>query len=182
MKVKQFQEVYKICKEEPDEIIRAAKACAVIHGKDFQHYLNNMTPRELIKYIPDFKMPEGKARTRLAGYYVNTLVSEIKGADFIDLTELTKSEESIMENIHNIVAIFCKTRWLRKRTREQIANDILKQPIESVYPLAVFFCNLLMVFLERMKVSLQKEELKQLKEQQKALKEALASLGGGSSR
>jgi hypothetical protein len=178
MKIHQFQEIYKIVKSEEDEIIRLCKTVAVLHGGTHEKYLE-MTPRELLKYNVSFSAPEGKAKNSVRigkrKFFSSTLVSEINAAEFIDLTEFTKSEEDIILNLHNILAVFYKdTSWFKKLDRAKTGELFLKEmDAEVAYPLAVFFCNLSVAFSKTMIHSLRKQEARLVKKQRKTLRDLL---------
>ena len=186
--IKQFQEIYTAVKSTEDEIDRLVNVCAILHGGKPEDYLNK-TPAQLSKYKVDISVPEGKApvtfKVKGQTYVVNHLVSSLTMAEFIDLTTFTQTEESIVENIHNIIAVFAKPekKWFKKREtdREKIADHLLNHlSIEVAYPTAVFFSSLYKSLLNRTRSYLMKQELPLLKKQHEAMQDLLKDIGAGS--
>ena len=185
--LKQFQQIYTAVKTNEDEIDKLVNVCAILHGGKAEDYLNK-TPLELSKYKVDIEMPEGKAPVTIKvsghSFMVNHLPSTLTMAEFIDLTEYTKNEESIVQNMHHIIAIFCKPekRWFKKTIteREQIANVLQNHlDIKVAYPTAVFFSSLYKSLLNRIRSYLMKKQLPLLKEQHKVLQDLLKDITAG---
>lgn len=86
-------------------------------------------------------------------YEVQYNVSDLTGGKYIDLKTFTKSQQNILENLHNILSVFVLPmekkwgRWKLKKydalNQAAIADDILNHfSVGVAYPIAVFFCKL----------------------------------------
>ena len=146
LSIDQFQRIYQVVSTTTDEIDRLTGVCAIIHGGKAEDYLKK-TVSELAKYSVDISVPEGKALVSFncqgKRFNVNHLVSTISAGDFIDLTAFTQTEQALVENMHEIMAIFCthNPRWFgKKMTRVQVAKWLKSHcDISIAYPTAVFF-------------------------------------------
>lgn len=189
LSIDQFQRIYQVVSTTTDEIDRLTGVCAIIHGGKAEDYLKK-TVSELAKYSVDISVPEGKALVSFncqgKRFNVNHLVSTISAGDFIDLTAFTQTEQALVENMHEIMAIFCthNPRWFgKKMTRVQVAKWLKSHcDISIAYPTAVFFSSLYLRLQKRIVRYGMMEEMKILKNQKKAIHELLNSITVGSSR
>ena len=119
--------------------------------QDFKKYLKGLDTLHSLTYddrfIPDF----------IAGgvkFKVQRSIEKMTGGEYIDLTTFTKSpdniglkNDAIISNLHKILALFCKpvARWYQFYKPDINVEEHLQKymKIETAYPLAVFFCNLL---------------------------------------
>jgi hypothetical protein len=98
---------------------------------------------ELPKEVETFK--HNKYR-----WVVNYDITNLSAADFISLSKLTENEDTIINNLPEITSIFIKPfeyKWFKKREielnyKEKVA--LIKQmSVGIVYPIAVFFCSVI---------------------------------------
>ncbi len=95
-------------------------------------------------------------------------VNKILPAQYIDLSLITKSEDEIIDNLHKIMAIFCRPIWQGKYNSDKANKHAevfyKKMNSEVAYSLAVFFCNLYTELYNATQTYLVGEALKNLKE------------------
>lgn len=111
--------------------------------------------KELIKTVNfvfkmDFPKPVQMFRHNGYRWVVSYDITKITAGDFISISKLTESEESIMANLPQLVAMFVKPyklNWFKLKEIEMSYEDRIKH-IQSmnvgiVYPLCVFFCKVI---------------------------------------
>jgi len=111
--------------------------------------------KELIKTVNfvfkmDFPKPVQMFRHNGYRWVVSYDITKISAGDFISISKLTESEESIMANLPQLVAMFVKPykmNWFKLKEIEMSYEDRIKN-IQSmnvgvVYPLCVFFCKVI---------------------------------------
>ena len=98
---------------------------------------------ELPKEVETFKHDKYR-------WVVNYDITNLSAADFISLSKLTENEDTIINNLPEITSIFIKPfeyKWFKKREielnyKEKVA--LIKQmSVGIVYPIAVFFCSVI---------------------------------------
>jgi hypothetical protein len=111
--------------------------------------------KELIKsvnFIFQMEFPKAVEVFKHNGYrwIVNYDISKLSAGDFISLAKLTESEESIISNLPQLVAMFVKPykiSWLKYKEIEmdyiQKVEHIKSMNVGIVYPLCVFFCKVI---------------------------------------
>jgi hypothetical protein len=96
-------------------------------------------PKEVEKFTYDKYM-----------WYVNYDITNLSAGDFISLSKLTENEDTIINNLPEIMALFIKPfeyKWFKKKEieldyKEKVA--LIKQmSVGIVYPIAVFFCSVI---------------------------------------
>ena len=111
--------------------------------------------KELIKsvnFIFQMEFPKAVEVFKHNGYrwIVNYDITKLNAGDFISLAKLTESEESIIANLPQLVAMFVKPyklSWLKYKEVEmdykERVEHIKSMNVGIVYPLCVFFCKLI---------------------------------------
>ena len=111
--------------------------------------------KELIKTVNfvfkmDFPKPVQMFRHNGYRWVVSYDITKISAGDFISISKLTESEESIMANLPQLVAMFVKPyklSWLKYKEVEmdykERVEHIKSMNVGIVYPLCVFFCKLI---------------------------------------
>lgn len=111
--------------------------------------------KELIKavnFIFHMEFPKAVEVFKHNGYkwIVNYDISKLNAGDFISLAKLTESEESIIANLPQLVAMFIKPyklNWFKYKEVEmdykQRVEHIKSMNVGIVYPLCVFFCKVI---------------------------------------
>ena len=111
--------------------------------------------KELIKsvnFIFQMEFPKAVEMFKHNGYrwIVNYDITKLNAGDFISLAKLTESEESIIANLPQLVAMFVKPyklSWLKYKEVEmdykERVEHIKSMNVGIVYPLCVFFCKLI---------------------------------------
>lgn len=111
--------------------------------------------KELIKsvnFIFQMEFPKAVEVFKHNNYrwIVNFDITKLNAGDFISLAKLTESEESIIANLPQLVAMFVKPyklSWLKYKEVEmdykERVEHIKSMNVGIVYPLCVFFCKLI---------------------------------------
>ena len=111
--------------------------------------------KELIKsvnFIFQMEFPKAVEVFKHNGYrwIVNYDITKLNAGDFISLAKLTESEESIIANLPQLVAMFVKPykiSWLKYKKIEmdylEKVEHIKSMNVGIVYPLCVFFCKVI---------------------------------------
>lgn len=143
------------------DIVRSLLMLSLFTGISYEEY--EAIPIALLKKdIKEIeflnKLPETKVVNsfKCGGYKwkVNFDLNELTAQQFIEHYELTKDNTKVISNSNKLLSIYCQpTRYgfkvkLENKQREEILKDA---PIEAVYPLTVFFCNLLTNLYEALK-------------------------------
>jgi hypothetical protein len=83
-------------------------------------------------------------------WVVNYDITKLSAGDFISLSKLTESEESIIGNLPQLVAMFVKPyklKWFKLKEvemdYEEKVEHIKSINVGIVYPLCVFFCKVI---------------------------------------
>lgn len=111
--------------------------------------------KELIKsvnFIFHMEFPKAVEVFKHNGFrwIVNYDISKLSAGEFISLAKLTESEESIIANLPQLVAMFVKPykfNWLKYKEVEmdykERVEHIKSMNVGIVYPLCVFFCKVI---------------------------------------
>lgn len=111
--------------------------------------------KELIKsvnFIFHMEFPKAVEVFKHNGYrwIVNYDISKLSAGEFISLAKLTESEESIIANLPQLVAMFVKPykfNWFKYKEVEmdykERVEHIKSMNVGIVYPLCVFFCKVI---------------------------------------
>ena len=111
--------------------------------------------KELIKsvnFIFHMEFPKAVEVFKHNGYrwIVNYDISKLNAGEFISLAKLTESEESIIANLPQLVAMFVKPyklNWFKYKEVEmdykERVEHIKSMNVGIVYPLCVFFCKVI---------------------------------------
>ena len=111
--------------------------------------------KELIKsvnFIFKMEFPKHQEMFRHNGFrwVVNYDISKLSAGDFISISKLTESEESIISNLPKLVSMFVKPyklKWFKLQEVEmsiqERLNHINSMSVGIIYPLCVFFCKVI---------------------------------------
>lgn len=171
--VRQWYELRKITTSDPiDNIVQTV---AVLSGKSPDEIEDRYSIEKLkaaipqlgfMKHLPSTIIPQLVIVNRRF-YRINTDIHTMVPAQYVDLTTLTKDQKTIDESLHKIMAVVTlPVKWYSIRKTVSYRSDpfnkraeaFLDLPMSTVYPVAVFFCNLLEAFMEPTKDYLKKVE------------------------
>jgi hypothetical protein len=152
LSVAQFMELWDYFKDETlDDIDKQVKLLSVCLNKS-QDYILDLplakikeltTKCSFIGNLPS----EGEAKDFWAGGYkwkVNRDITKISASDYISLTEYIKQTDGAITNLPEILYIFCKPKYyITKPDKAKCIEKLKKASIGDTYPLAVFFCHLI---------------------------------------
>lgn len=136
------------------DIVRGLLILSLFTGETYEKLESDLTLKQIKEYINSMAflntMPEGKIRKWFYcnGYIwkVNLDVSEITAGKYIDMYELTKDPSVTVQNSGKILSLFCQpyTLGLRRVKMKDMekADSLIKLPLSTLYPMALFFCSL----------------------------------------
>lgn len=147
-----FQEIYSALNIEPDNEIRTAyNVMSVITGvsvdeyrnmkwKDFEIAQNKVTIPSISdmpdEWVKDFEVKGER-------FYVNQFVTDWNTEQFISMTTLTKERDSIILNLHLILATLCykEKGELISQTEFERRASLLQENLDvmTAYPIGFFF-------------------------------------------
>ena len=125
-----------------------------------------------IQYIFKFEFPKNKQtfKHNKIHYKINYDVTQLNAEDFITLSKLTENEDTIINNLPQIVAVFVKPfqyKWFKKVEIEMDYNEIVSKlkdvDIGTIYPIAVFFCQITDSLLENIEDYLESQSAEVMK-------------------
>ncbi len=128
--------------------------------------------------------PNRKFMLNGVSYTICWDVKQLTGGQFVDLSNYCKSKESIMENMHKIIAVMTyESRWLGYKydkvdERAQIFYDDL--PLSIANPMVVFFWNVWCKLLSSSQISSMLNEAKTRLEKMKNPRMTTSSTTTGS--
>lgn len=105
-----------------------------------------------IQFVFKMEFPKEKHKFKHNGYrwVVNYDITKISAGDFISLSKLTETEDSIINNLPQIVAVFIQPfqyRWFKIDPIEMDytakVNNLKTVDVGTIYPIAVFFCSII---------------------------------------
>lgn len=105
-----------------------------------------------IQFVFKMEFPKEKHKFKHNGYrwVVNYDITKISAGDFISLSKLTETEDSIINNLPQIVAVFIQPfqyRWFKIDPIEMDytakVNHLKTVDVGTIYPIAVFFCSII---------------------------------------
>jgi len=186
MKIGQFQKIFEL-KDDKDSLDYKIKAVSILTGKsqeeiedlpidDFKALANSIVSLDKISDKLHFT-------TKVYGIKFEAMLTakQATTAEAIELSSFTKDEQTIIKNLHKLMAIFYKpkSKWfgLKKvnMSRSECA-ELFKEhmDIEIAYPLAVFFLKslenfspIIQGYLEKKMKEIQREMKKKIKVQEK---------------
>jgi len=154
-----------ILMKRPISVVSSTYTLGQIYALEAQvKFMDELPPNKLVK---SFKA-NGKK------YQVNYDVSGVTASQFILMNHLM-NKKSIRQNAE-ICAIFIteKGKPFDMEKHRDIAEDLYKHcPVSVIYPLSVFFCNLITLWSEVTKVYSQKEIITKLKDIQEAIQQTI---------
>lgn len=105
-----------------------------------------------IQFVFKMEFPKEKHKFKHNGYrwVVNYDITKISAGDFISLSKLTETEDSIINNLPQIIAVFIQPfqyRWFKIDPIEMDytakVNHLKTVDVGTIYPIAVFFCSII---------------------------------------
>ena len=150
--IEQYCKLKAVGRLKDDPIERQISELAILSGKP-ESYFETMPLTKLMRQIKNFTHFQTEAPKKLSNYIfvgwrlfkVDWRLTEISSAQFIDMGSFIKDQETIDENIHNIMA--CLTRRVRWFTAEKYGSHAeraeyfyRKMKIKKAFPVALFFC------------------------------------------
>lgn len=155
LKINQFIELRAALEmRDIDALDRNVLIVAALLNKRVYWVEENLSLSDVAKVISEAKftteLPQGKAARRfiLGGrlWKVDLNVNEILPAQYIDLSLITKTEEDVIDNLHKIMAIFCRPITQKKYDSKKAAGYAelfyTKMSSEFAYQTALFFYHL----------------------------------------
>lgn len=103
-----------------------------------------------IQFIFKMEFPKEVESFKHEGYLwkINYDITELNAGDFISLSKLTENEDTIINSLPQIVALFVKPykkKWLHYEQVEMEYKErqklISNMSVGIIYPVAVFFCS-----------------------------------------
>lgn len=177
LKIKQFIELRAALEmRDVDQLDRNVYIVSALLGKDIESVEANLSLSELHSVIAKTtftkELPTKKPASKfvLAGklWRVDLEMKDILPAQYIDLSLLTKTEEDIIENMHEIMAVFCrpyfKKKYDSKKAKEYAGIFYHEMPCDFAYASALFFYHLYKVLLAGTQTYLLEEAEKLTKE------------------
>lgn len=167
--IEQYCKLKSVGKIKSDPIERQISELAILSGKS-ETYFETMPLPKLMRQIKNFTNFQTEPSKKLSNYIivgwrlykVDWRLTEISAAQFIDMGEFVKDQETIDENIHNIMA--CLTRrvkWFKAekyRGHSERADFFYKKmKIKKAFPVALFFCRYFQELLNHIPSFLEKE-------------------------
>lgn len=156
--IENFPLIYDIIRDkEIDPIDREIRILSILSGlpvADIEKIKIDKL-KELIKsvnFIVKMEFPKHQEMFRHNGFrwVVNYDISKLTAGEFISISKLTESEEMIMQNLPQLVAMFVKPykfSWFKFKEVEMDYNERLEHiksmSVGIVYPLCVFFCKVI---------------------------------------
>lgn len=148
MKIKQYQEVYKLTKSDIPELEKAYHFYAIMKGKEYEDVEHLPINKVLKFYAKKLQKPSNNTvipiyRIGLRFYRLNLNITHNTAQDNMAVISFCASEDSMVENLHNILATM--TRRTKKQRKsavhfERLANKIRNKVSWKVaYNLAGFF-------------------------------------------
>jgi len=125
--------------------------------------------KELIKavnfiFTMNFPKPKEVFKHNDIWWHVNYDITKLSAGDFISLSNFTKDEDTIVQNLTEIASIFIKPykrKWFKFKPIEiETIEHIKTMKVGIVYPLCVFFCNLIVNLRPDIETYLEKENQK----------------------
>lgn len=168
------------------EITRSLLTLSVFTGVSYEEY-ESMPISSLKKDIKSIEflneLPSGEPvkKFKCGGYSWKVVfdVNEFTAQEFVNHYELTKDPNSVMKNANKLLAIYCKPYkfgFAKKLNQDKICEILKDAPIKVIYPLTLFFCNLITILSEDLKAylnSADKMMAKKLKEINQELQEVV---------
>jgi hypothetical protein len=121
-------------------------------------------------------------------YRIESDVEQLTGGQYITLMHLMKDQDKVMDNMAEILALFCipsKKKWFRwtdgtydSEQHNKVAEDMKAAKMDVVYPLTGFFFESYKNFAHSMQVFSALTAKKELKKAAKQLKHMKADLDG----
>lgn len=166
--LKQFQAIQALLKdEEADLYQKNTEMIAILSGMDLADVaqLSLKSYAKIMKVLEFISEPMENKLTRkfkLNGkkYRIVSDVYKLNGGQYITLQHLLKDSEKVIDNLHQIMAIFAipyeRKWWGWKRTEydsnnhEWVSEEMLDLPVSIAQPLSAFFFANWMRYAERM--------------------------------
>ena len=143
------------------EITRSLLMLSLFTGVSYEEYESmpisslkkEISSIEFLKELPNTKVVKS---FKCGGYkwVVKFDINELTAQQFVEHYELTKDSDKVISNANKLLSIYCEPRkfGFKKKIEIKQREEILKDaPINAVYPLTVFFCNLLTILYEDLK-------------------------------
>lgn len=184
--IEQFIEIYDIAQDESIEPIdKSIRIFSILSGLTIEQ-VENLTLDDWvsfqkdIKFINDFPKATYPKSFKLKGFIwkPKTDIRNLTAGEYISSVELTKDKENIIINTPGLAALYLqpyKGWWIFKKkadlTYEQKRDILRAANVQQIYPLALFFCTLLMKLVESIPDYLNKTMKEVAKEVEKLQKQ-----------
>ena len=176
MNIKQYQELYNAIKlGENNEIRTAYNVMSVLTGKPISEY-RRMKWVDFLKEqegvtIPDISsFPDAwvtEFEVKGEKYFVNQYITDWNTEQFISMSSLTKEKESIVDNLHLILATLCykekneDVQMTEFNRRAELFREHLD--VDVAYPIGFFFALLLLSLSQHIQSSSTKKKKRKKK-------------------
>jgi len=169
MKIKDFQEINKVKGDDLDSKVRivsilTGKSEDEVESMPINEFLK-LSKEVLTKEVSDKYQPFIKVGARK--FDAIFTMKELNAGDFIDLTHYTKDQETIINNLHKILAVFYKPRkgLFKKKLmdRDEVAELFLNElEIDVALGYSVFFLKVWKGYIKSIKPYLEKRIKKEM--------------------
>ena len=185
--IDKWQHILAISKTELPDFSKEIELVCYLYNLDGAEVLNY--PLEKFKALSsqlDFLQDvyEGDMKTSFiindVKYVVNWEMQKRTAGQFIDLSELTKDQDLINDNLHKILAVICIEEGSKYDGNINERAEVFKNHLtmDIVYPIAGFFLTVLKASLPTIQDYLEKDITKQKKELLQMIKDSM-SIGDG---
>ena len=179
--VRQFQALQGILKEDGSKYEKNVAIISIMSGASVDE-IETFSLKTYAKCMRTLEfltqpLPEEKVSAFISNgkkYRVFSDVYDLNGGQYITLMHLLKEPEKVIDNLHEVMAVFCvpyaKKWWGWKRSEydskehNKVAEEMLEVPMSIVQPLSAFFLTSYLTFA---KVTLESSvrELEKIKTQ-----------------
>ena len=148
MKIKQYQEVYKLLTQDMDDVKKMCVYYTITHNLDYDYVYNNIAQRDLIKNYKKFKSIKQSpifSWYRIGWKFYRTKLDVLNNTaeDNISIQSLCANENEIIENAHKVMSIMTRRKDKSAAYYEKLAERIKDNvDMSKAYALAVFFFKL----------------------------------------
>ena len=163
MKIKQYQELYRVLSQDLPELDKACYYYGIMHNLDYDYVCENIPVAKVLRFYGEFKGIQKKSvfsiyRIGWKFYRINLNISENTVDENVSIQSLASGQDDTIANLHVILATMTKRKDKSAKYLNALAEKIQKNvTIDLAYSLTIFFLkvynkeNLLKLMTARLK-------------------------------
>jgi len=154
--IAEYQAIQSVLNEDAEEYDKNMAIISIVTGQDIEYIekFSLTTYAKCVKALSFLTKPLQQKKVKKffckgKKYRVFSDVYDFNGGQYITLMHLLKDPDKVMDNLHELMAVFCvpyEKKWYgwkrvkyKSKNHSEVAKEMLEVPMSIVQPLSAFF-------------------------------------------